>query len=274
MSHMGDGTAFDMVWHDSPVNMVSGVYHDSGGNHRHFEYRIRQGDNTFLRWNGRTFASIDRREMGLAEEMAISAASAFAVTAVGGNPMAGIDDLDFDPMPTGGGQVPISGMFAGVAVLALLRSAGIAISRGAVVRWSSLPSWVRTGLLALGVVEGADILIDTGEGDSGLLPVPIMGGGPIALGDPTAAMVNAMTVSTWRAGSVTFHRLSDGRLAVQNKHGVWKIWRPKKPVVLFSTGNKDLQSILRADAIIQKEAKKLARLLRNRGHSVRRKTDS
>lgn len=158
------------------------------------------------------------------------------------------------------------------AVWAILGGTGASMTIGRLISWSSLGWIVKQGLLFLGLTEGFDILIDTdGPGpDRGLFGGG--GGGSSSGGDPVGAMVAAMTVSTWDSNGVRFHRLSDGRLAVQNKHGVWKIWRPKKPTVLMPTGATDLQVLLRADAIIQKQAEKIKKVLRNRGWVVRRKS--
>lgn len=145
-------------------------------------------------------------------------------------------------------------------------------SRGrALIRWNQLPAWIRNLLIGFGIAEGTAIVIEEiTDIDiptiSDILPTIGGGGG----GDPVAQMVEAMTVSTWRANGVQFHRLSDGRLAVRNKHGVWKIWRPKKPIVLFATGATDLPTLLRADRAINKQAKKIAAMLRSRGYKVAR----
>ncbi len=37
---------------------------------------------------------------------------------------------------------------------------------------------------------------------------------------------------SWSTGTAVFFRLMDGRIAVQRKNGVWKIYRPKKHIVL------------------------------------------
>lgn len=37
---------------------------------------------------------------------------------------------------------------------------------------------------------------------------------------------------SWSTGTAVFFRLMDGRIAVQKKNGVWKIYRPKKHIVL------------------------------------------
>ena len=177
---------------------------------------------------------------------------------------------------TGEGLVRMSSI--AVAAIALARTIQALIvrafpnvTRGMTVRWASMPQWLRTALVAIGFTAGVDILLDWGEGDFGLIQIP---GTTNGVGDPVGAMVAAMTVSTWNANGVQFHRLSDGRLAVRNKHGVWKVWRPKKPIVLFTTGNRDLQDVIRADRVIQKEGKKIARMLRNRGFHVARKPHS
>ena len=37
---------------------------------------------------------------------------------------------------------------------------------------------------------------------------------------------------SWSTGTAVFFRLMDGRIAVQKKNGVWKLYRPKKHIVL------------------------------------------
>ena len=183
------------------------------------------------------------------------------------------DPID-DPAP---GGTPLetqqASAFPAIAGLGIIiaRFAGPLV-RGLRIPWGNLPGWLRTILIALGFTEGVDIIWDLASGDQVEIgPFPIGGSGS---DDPTTNMVEAMTVSTWQANGVTFHRLSDGRLATRNKHGVWKIWRPKKPIVIFATGMSNLPDLLRADNAIDKQAKKMARTLRKRGYQVRRKVDS
>lgn len=155
----------------------------------------------------------------------------------------------------------------------ILRGIGFRLNFGRMISWSSLGALIKQVLIALGIAEGFDILVDwDGPGsDTGLIPINIRGSGGSGSGeDPVGTMVDAMTVSTWNANGVMFHRLSDGRLAVRNKHGVWKIWRPRKPIVIMPTGSANLQDLLRADAAIQKQAKKIQRVLKNRGWKVTR----
>jgi len=173
--------------------------------------------------------------------------------------------------------------------------------------WGNMPVWLRYVLVWLGVEKGSDVIFDPEEtsgalqvtdpgggfwddvkdiipgllggfgsgdvknGGSGMVPrgsrdVAVDFGGPRNLTDYVAARV----VSSWDANGVIFYRLDDGRLAVQNKHGVWKIWRPKKPIVLFATGAEDLSTLLRADRVLAKQAAKIAKMLRQRGYKVGR----
>lgn len=173
------------------------------------------------------------------------------------------------PMMPGEHTQLASGFPAVAGLFIVIRGIIPNLARGVRIPWGSLPGWLRTILIALGFAEGVDIIWDLASG--GTPDLPFIGGGSA---DPTTQMVEAMTVSTWEANGVTFHRLSDGRLATRNKNGVWKIWRPKKPIVIFATGVANLPDLLRADRAIDKQAKKIAKTLRNRGYQVRKKTEA
>lgn len=151
------------------------------------------------------------------------------------------------------------GPVAGRAVLLWFRS----FARGATVRWESMPGWVRAALTAAGIV-GTAVLIDDisdGIGGDGLVPhIPAQGGAPF----------HTEIVGSWQANGVTFYRLADGKLAVQNKKGRWKVWRPKKPIVLMPTGAIDIKTLLRADAVLARQAKRIASMLNRR--APRRRT--
>lgn len=71
-------------------------------------------------------------------------------------------------------------------------------------------------------------------------------------------------VGSWVANGVRFYRLADGKLAVQNKKGRWKVWRPRKPIVLYADGASSLKTMLRADKALTKQAKKIASMLNRR----------
>lgn len=155
----------------------------------------------------------------------------------------------------GGALVPrLSGIIARLPVGVAVGTVTGFFSRfrtGAVVLFNVIPDQVKA-VLALAGVVGGSILVDqlfAGDGGAGInLPMS----------------VNAQIVGTWVANGVTFYRLSDGRLAVQNKHGRWKVWRPKKPIVLMPTGAVDLRTLLRADAVLNKQSKRIAAMLNRR----------
>lgn len=127
--------------------------------------------------------------------------------------------------------------------------------------WNFLPGWVKAALLLVGITAASVLIIRgiRGRGDGGLPSGGDVGGLP-----------GVQVVGTWIANGVQFYRLADGRLAVQNKRGRWKVWRPKKPIILFSTGAKDLRTLLRADAVLNREAKKIRRMLDRRVGGARR----
>lgn len=150
--------------------------------------------------------------------------------------------------------------------LPLLRTAIVAfVGRYAIggrVAWAALPTWFRAALTRIGIPAGTVIVVDSlvdGGGDGGFLG---FGGGEHP--DIPGVHLGAHVVGSWVANGVTFYRLSDGKLAVQNKHGRWKVWRPKKPIVLYSSGAVDLKTLIRADAVLNRQAKKIANLLNRR----------
>jgi len=155
----------------------------------------------------------------------------------------------------GGAIVPrLSGIITKLPVGVAVTTVTSFFSRfrtGATVLFETIPDPVRS-VLALAGIVGGSILVDQvffGNGGTGSsLPMS----------------VNAQIVGTWVANGVTFYRLSDGRLAVQNKHGRWKVWRPKKPIVLMPTGAVDLRTLLRADAVLNKQSKRIAAMLNRR----------
>lgn len=136
---------------------------------------------------------------------------------------------------------------------------------GVRVAWNRLPGWAQTILTFGGVAVGTEILMDfpgvPGEGAFG-------NGSSNGFGQFGPGV---QTVGSWVANGVTFYRLSDGKLAVQNKRGRWKVWRPKKPIVLMPTGAGDLRTLLRADAVLNKQSKRIAAMLNRRASRTPRK---
>lgn len=163
----------------------------------------------------------------------------------------------FPALPIGGGVIALTRLLPGLsgASSGAVRAFASQWTRGAIVLWDVLPGPIQA-IIQLAGFAGAGLLIDqiffSGNGD---------GGGVVS---ELPATINAQIIGTWVANGVTFYRLSDGRLAVQNKKGRWKVWRPKKPIVLMPTGAGDLRTLLRADRVLNKQAKQIASMLNRR----------
>lgn len=63
---------------------------------------------------------------------------------------------------------------------------------------------------------------------------------------------------SWNTGTAEFYRLIDGRIAVQNKKGVWKIYRPAKHLVISK--NPRTRTLIKAEKRLNKIIKGLARM--------------
>jgi hypothetical protein len=205
------------------------------------------------------------------------------LTPVGGDPMAALEPgADLRDFGINGAGADVG--FAALGVMALSRLLAMlpAALRGVVgpairalggvgtrIGWTRLPSWVQTVLVTLGVSAGIDILIDTGVDDTGLVQVPgtsdlsamgVLGG---------VGMPGLTIVKRWTANGVPFVMLSDGRLGARNKRGIWKVWRPKKPIVIYAGGANNLNTMLRADKALNGQAKRIAEMLRRRAAGPR-----
>jgi len=179
-----------------------------------------------------------------------------------------IEDEDDDTIDMGGGGgvvagsvvVPIATVLA-LLPLVLRQAAAAAIraaSRGGVAAWNRLPGWLRAILPTAGITVGTTIAVD--------LATDGIGSGPAGPGIPGGGQV----VGGWTANGIQFYRLADGRLAVQNRKGRWRVWRPRRPIVLMPTGAPDLRTALRADAVLAKQGRAIAAMLRRRGYRVTR----
>jgi len=174
----------------------------------------------------------------------------------------------------GAAAVPI--VAAGAALAAarqLLRLALGGTTRITTRVWNQLPGWAQTALAAVGITVGVEMALDAVPGDA-LGPGLIPGFGlPDGAGFPTiGTLTGVQVVGSWRANGVTFYRLSDGRFAVQNSKGRWKVWRPKKPIVLYADGASSLKTMLKADTALNKQSKKLAKMLNRRAPRRRSST--
>jgi len=207
-----------------------------------------------------------------------------------GGPGLGLGGFYGDDYGLGGGgdptlQMGASGSAAGAAaavvpvivltVAMLQRVLGAAIGRqafnflkamaGGAVRfpvnlWETIPSWVKTGLTLAGITVGVPFLLQDDDDDTALVPA-LPGGGAGIFIDPQNS---GQVVGSWEANGVTFYRLWDGRIAVQNKKGRWKVWRPKRPIVIMPTGASNLRTLLKADKVLDRQAKALDTMLRRR----------
>jgi len=180
---------------------------------------------------------------------------------------------------------PLAGGFAVLAGRALRQILGGGGGRLTAAIWNSLPGAVRTTLVQLGIGVGAMVAFN---GDIPFITLPGQKSDVVPF-DPTqegvmtpgvdiqigtaSPLQQVGVVGSWVANGVTFYRLADGKLAVQNKRGRWKVWRPKKPIVLYADGASSLKTMLRADKALNKQAKKIAAML-NRRAPRRRSTPS
>lgn len=101
---------------------------------------------------------------------------------------------------------------------------------------------------------------------AGITVNPSVGGG--ASGQ---AMHPAPVVKEWTANGTPFVRLQNGIMGARKKTGVWRYWRPKKPIVMYRGGSSDLRTLLRADAAVDRQLKKLAKAIKRREPTPRRR---
>lgn len=120
---------------------------------------------------------------------------------------------------------------------------------------------IRRALTAGGVLTALEIFIP-----DLVNPTAIVGGG----GDQTHP---GQVVKSWTANGTPFVRLADGKMGARKKDGVWKYWRPKKPIVLFAGGSSNLNTLLKADRAADKQLKRLEKAIRRR-NPVRRQRRS
>ena len=98
--------------------------------------------------------------------------------------------------------------------------------------------------------------------------VPGLQGGQIP--EPGQIEAQGTVVKRWSANGVPFVRLSDGRIGAYSKaRGRWKFWRPKRPIVMFSSGSSDLNTLLKADKAAEKQLRRLKKSIDRRFPSRR-----
>jgi len=155
----------------------------------------------------------------------------------------------------------------------LLRAAMGGATRITRAHWNRLPGWAQSLLAGVGLGVGIDLALDVPgiPGESIILGGGGGGGPDLHMGQHlTDGHLGVTVVGGWVANGVQFYRLSDGKLAVQNSKGRWKVWRPKKPIVLYSGGAVNLKTLLRADAVLNRQAKRIAAMLNRRAPRAKR----
>lgn len=198
--------------------------------------------------------------------------------------------ISVDPRLTG--DNPVTDEFGNPVAAAGITMAGRALrlilggggGRLTAAMWNSLPSIVRTALTQVGIGVGALIAFN---GDIPFITLPGQGDPMKPFIGPTQAPVDIQigapmqqlgvsVIGSWNtnpknpAEGVTFYRLSNGWLAVQNKRGRWKTWKPKRPIVLYPGGASNLKTMLRADKALNRQAKQLAAMLNRRAPRPRK----
>jgi len=189
-----------------------------------------------------------------------------------------------EPVSSAGAPAGVSQI--GLIALALRTLLAMVGRGGRVTRlaYSRLATWQKFVLQGAGVVIGTilsnelvDSLMGGDDGGDGVpqaqLPTGATGIVP-RIGqhmDIEGVHLGAHIIGQWVANGVTFYKLSDGKQAVRRKNGTWRIWKPKKPIVLYSDGSSNLKTLLRADAAVTRQAKKLYAMLQRRANPTRRR---
>lgn len=205
---------------------------------------------------------------------------------------AGDDTRDFqtltgdNPLTDEFGNPIVNASVAGVAIQIAGRALKLILGGGGgrltAAIWTSLPNLVKLTLTQAGIGIGMLIAFN---GDIPFITLPGQGGNGSAIEVPEVPVIgaahqihmqHAQIVGSWNTNpkhpedGVTFYRLLGGQLAVQNKKGRWKVWKPKSPIVLYASGASNLKTMLRADRALNKQAKKIAAMLNRRAPKSRR----
>lgn len=184
-------------------------------------------------------------------------------------------------------QPPVLQAGVGVVIPWIIRAAGLAAAwiaaRGAPRAIAALSVRAqqilatRAGQVAVAGAAGAAAgyaVSEAGEEEYPTLPaVPAQGR------IPTLQVVPGMTpwgmgmpppeivAYTWNTGTAIFYRLIDGRIAVQRKNGVWKVYRAQKHIVV--PRNPRIATLIRAD---KRTDRLMNTLARRAGYTTRQKS--
>lgn len=112
-------------------------------------------------------------------------------------------------------------------------------------------------------VPGVDVNLDWGTKGPGFLDVGVPGPGVLSSGIPGMRQ-GEKPVKMWWTGTAKFYFTNMGRVAVQKKSGVWRIYRPARHIVI--SRNPGVRDLLRADSRLSKLTTGLARVVTRRSH--------
>jgi len=204
----------------------------------------------------------------------------FGMSAIGGGMLAKLTTIGYSSLK--------SNLI--IAITNVFKTSGLA--------FANLPSWVKTGLVFIGVESMADWFSEESAA-SNLLPsdkglwvydpdlnphiytqqesvsssqfeiAQVKRGQPMMTTTPTPFRIgqpfeaSGLTIlKTWIANGMVHFLLSGGWRAVQRKDLSYKLFRPKKiKAVLYSDGAKDLPTTLRAAKILKKQAKDMRKVV-------------
>lgn len=143
----------------------------------------------------------------------------------------------------------------------ILRTVATALGLRGLALWNRIPLRLRQLMTAAGILAPTAAMIDW----------PFVGGEDFGDGLFEGGEYQPnQVVKRWTANGVNFARLADGRVAVQRKDGTIKVYRPKKPIVIYGSGATNLTALLRADGAVNRQIKKLEKIIRRRNPRPRR----
>lgn len=181
------------------------------------------------------------------------------------------------PASIGGAIVPVSTLVGrlGGTLGQRLTAWVIGSAAGTRLLWANLPSWLRSAMALVGL-SGATILVDTAT--EGPIQIGPFGGGGLAgreLNIQVGRYYDGRIITkTWTANGIQFW--ATGLTRADRMHHVLKLdgeiksWKPPRPVVLMPGGAKNIRDLLRADDIVDKQLKKVAKALRRRTPTPRK----
>jgi len=144
--------------------------------------------------------------------------------------------------------VQVARKMAGMAMRVIGGRVGLAVSGAMVAAPVVARQLARKRGVQMAAVAGGGALVARaafgGGGGRG-------GGGGMVPFDPGGVAYS------WNTGTAEFHRLADGRIAVQRKNGTWKVYRPSKHIVV--SRNPRVGTLIRADKRIDRLMRGLSR---------------